>query len=223
MRRTNFTWLFGGILLLLLLEPAVQTGRPDAALAMEGAFTSLLLVGVWSLRSFRRWFPIALGLVALDLASVALSLSLGGLVWSLLAYLSFFGFCLLSTALTLRFILTHREIDLNHLMGAMSAYLLLGMIWAALFAILRLFDPGALTNLAVAPGQPGEVGELLYFSFVTLTTLGYGDLTPVSPLARNLALLEAVVGQLFVAVLIATLIGRIARPPSARSSKNRSP
>lgn len=212
MQRTNFSWLFGGILLLLLMEPAVQTGRPDAVLAMEGAFASLLLVGVWTLRSFRRWFPLALGLVALDLVSVALSLILGGFVWSLLSYLSFFAFCLLSAALALRFILTHREIDLNHLMGAMSAYLLLGMIWAALFAILRLFDPGALANVAVAPGQPGEAGELLYFSFVTLTTLGYGDLTPVSPLARNLALLEAVVGQLFVAVLIATLIGRIAQP-----------
>lgn len=212
MQRTNFSWLFGGILLLLLLEPAVQTGRPDAALAMEGAFALLLLVGVWSLRSFRRWFPIALGLVALDLVSVALSLIQGGFAWSLLSYVSFLGFCLLSTALALRFILTHREIDLNHLMGAMSAYLLLGLIWAALFAILRLFDPGALANVDAAPGQPGEAGQLLYFSFVTLTTLGYGDVTPVTPLARYLALLEAVVGQLFVAVLIATLIGRIARP-----------
>jgi len=157
MQRTNFTWLFVGILLLLLLEPAVQTGRPDAALAMEGAFALLLLVGVWSLRSFRRWFPIALGLVALDLVSVALSLIQGGFAWSLLSYVSFLGFCLLSTALALRFILTHREIDLNHLMGAMSAYLLLGLIWTALFAILRLFDPGALANVDAAPGQPSTL------------------------------------------------------------------
>ncbi len=101
---------------------------------------------------------------------------------------------------------------MNHLMGALSVYLLLGVIWALLFALLRLFDGSALANVTGAPGQPGATGELLYFSYVTLTTLGYGDVAPSSPLARSLAILEAVNGQLFLAVLIASLIGRIGRP-----------
>jgi hypothetical protein len=220
MERTNFAWLFGGLLLLVVLEATPQTGGFATAAALEGAFLALLVLGVWSLRSFRGWFRVALGLVALDLVAVTLYVRGGGLVWYLASGLCVLAFCLLCAALATRFILANREIDWNHLMGASSVYLLLGVIWTVLFAIARLVDPNALTNVTVAPGEPGEVSQLLYFSFVTLTTLGYGDVTPVSPLARNLALLEAVFGQLFVAVLIASLIGRLAWASGAGANES---
>ena len=158
--------------------------------------------------------------MALDLVAVTLYARGGGLVWYLASGLCVLTFCVLCAALATRFILANREIDWNHLMGASSVYLLLGVIWTVLFAVARLVDPNALTNVTVAPGEPGEVGQLLYFSFVTLTTLGYGDVTPVSSLARNLVVLEAVVGQLFVAVLIASLIGRFAWPSGAGANES---
>ncbi len=216
MERTNFSWLFSGILLLLILEPAIQTWRPEFAAVLEGVLTSLLLVGIWSLRPIRGSFLLALGLAAVHLVSLTLFLSGGSWAWNLVSDLSLLAFCVLSAVLAIRSVLSHGNIDVNHLMGALSVYLLLGVIWVILFEILRTFDSSALGNVAAAPGQPGATGELLYFSYVTLTTLGYGDVTPASPLARSLAMLEAVTGQLFLAVLVANLVGRIVARPSDR-------
>lgn len=209
LERNNFAWLFCGILLLLVLAPILQQGGLASSAALEGAFTSLLLVGVWSLRSTRRWFFVAIGLAAANLVVLAIFLASANEFWLLCSTLTLLAFCVLCAILPIRFIISHRNIDLNHLMGALSVYLLLGVIWALLFVILRYFDPGALLNVSSPPGNPGEMRELLYYSYVTLTTLGYGDVTPASPLARNLSVLEAVFGQLFLAVMIASLVGRI--------------
>ena len=212
MEGIRFSWLFGGLLLLLLLVPLLHSGGVETSAALEGALTSLLLVGAWGLRTIPRWFFVALGLATVNLVAIALFLWSGDLLWSFLSVASLLAFCVLSAIVAIRFILAHSTIDMNHLIGALSVYLLLGVIWALLFELLRLFDADALLNVAGAPGQPGASGELLYFSYVTLTTVGYGDVSPSSPLARSLAVLEAVVGQLFLAVLIASLIGRIGRP-----------
>ncbi len=209
MERSNFAWLFCGILLLLVLGPILQQAHLATPVAMQAAFASLLLVGAWSLRSTQRWFFVAIGLGMVNLVSLAIFLASGSEIWSLLSTLSLIGFCVLCAILSIRFIFSHKVIDLNHVMGALSVYLLLGVIWALLFSILRRFDPGALSNIAWPSGHPQELRELLYFSYVTLTTLGYGDVTPAGPVARMLAVLEAVTGQLFIAVLIAGLIGRV--------------
>lgn len=97
-------------------------------------------------------------------------------------------------------------VDLNRMAGAVCVYLLMGLVWADLYVLLALAMDGAFAGLA-----PGGVDSLLpqltYFSFVTLTTLGYGDVTPQVPLAGALAYLEAVLGQLYVAILIGGLVG----------------
>jgi hypothetical protein len=94
--------------------------------------------------------------------------------------------------------------------GALSVYLLLGYVWGIVFTILETVQPGSF-NLAlgdVAAGSRGEIlGHLLYYSFITLSTLGYGDITPLSDGARSLAALEAVTGQIYLAVLVARLVG----------------
>ena len=76
----------------------------------------------------------------------------------------------------------------------------------ALFSVVALVEPVAFYYAGGETGDPVE--NLLYYSFVTLTTLGYGDITPIHPVARTLAYLEAVIGQLYIAVLIASLVGR---------------
>ena len=212
----NFAWLFWGILSLLVLQPLAQTGVPGIAASLEAAFTSLLLLGIWSLRPFRRWFIVALGLLAVDLLAVALHFTTKSPAWPLVSSISLLAFCVLSATLTMRFILSQTRVDRNQILGAASVYLLLGVIWALLYGILCTFDTSALANVAAQSGGRSSGGELLYFSYVTLTTLGYGDVTPVSPIAKNLALLEAVIGQLFLAVLIAGLVGRLASPGESR-------
>jgi hypothetical protein len=103
-------------------------------------------------------------------------------------------------------VLSPGSVTRNRVTGALCLYLLLGVLWAVLFAVVELIVPTAFDHGAPAAGDPIE--HFLYYSFVTLTTLGYGDVTPVHPVARTLSYLEAVIGQLYVAVLIASLVGR---------------
>ncbi len=98
--------------------------------------------------------------------------------------------------------------------GAVCVYMLVGLAWAFLFSLLEVLQPGSfnLPELSADPLGPAslEVRRLsvfMYYSLVTLTTLGYGDITPVTPLARNLAAFEAVMGQLYIAILVARLVG----------------
>jgi ion channel len=98
-------------------------------------------------------------------------------------------------------------ITLERIQGAIVVYLLLGLGWGFAYRLVQLNDP---TSFQIAGGtprdSPGFGGTLIYFSFTTLTTTGYGDITPAHPFARSLAILEALVGQLYPAILIARLV-----------------
>ena len=94
----------------------------------------------------------------------------------------------------------------HRIQGAIVVYLLLGLIWMSAYKLLLRIVPGA---IHFASGEPGDLKlghGLAYYSFVTLTTVGYGDITPVHPIARSLAAGEALVGQLYPAILIARLV-----------------
>ena len=103
--------------------------------------------------------------------------------------------------------------------GAICVYLLVGAMWAHVFSIVENLAPDSFANNSIeAEAMPGpepirdQSDRFTYFSFVTLTTLGYGDITPLTRPAKNLAALEAIFGQLYLAVLIARLIGQQVQP-----------
>ena len=110
----------------------------------------------------------------------------------------------LGTIVTLQ---VFRPGDVTHhrVQGAIAVYLLAALAWAHLYEIVVLVDPAAF-RVAASTGAPSTLGLFRYFSFETLTTLGYGDILPVSPLARSLASCEALFGQLYPAVMIARLV-----------------
>jgi voltage-gated potassium channel len=91
------------------------------------------------------------------------------------------------------------------LASALTVYLLLGILWSQAYALVDLYDPGAFYGLD--PDAMTDRRELFYYSFVTLTTLGYGDIGPVSPAARSLVITQAIAGQLYLVVLVAALVG----------------
>jgi uncharacterized membrane protein len=91
----------------------------------------------------------------------------------------------------------------DRVFGAVVLYLLLGLIWAVAYAAVHTADPGAFAGV---PRHDDTPPDWVYFSFVTLTTVGYGDITAVARSARTLAILEALVGQLYPAVIIARLV-----------------
>ena len=113
----------------------------------------------------------------------------------------------------LHFVLTARSVDTEVLCAAISAYLLLGLLWTFCYWLVAELTPDAFSfNAVVATDKSMSDSNALYFSFVTLSTLGYGDITPVSSTARMLAAAESNVGLLYVAVLIARLVSLYSTP-----------
>ncbi len=194
--------LFSALILIVVfvIPPFLEPGS-GRRLAGDIAYALLLISGVRALgeqRLARR--------VLLPVAFVALTLELGSWVvsvpaaWvlgsSLLSLLLFLGVVLVQT-------LRAGPVTFHRLLGAVAAYLLLGIIWAYAYELVALLRPPAFSgavNLADGPRA------FYYFSFVTLTTVGYGDVLPVHPAARSLAMLEAVTGPLYLAILVARLV-----------------
>jgi hypothetical protein len=106
--------------------------------------------------------------------------------------------------LILRQVLRAGPITSRRVQGSVALYLLLGVLWAVCYEIIELLQPGSFG--VMAQKDRAALPQLAYFSFTTLTTLGFGDILPLNPLARSLVLLEALVGQLFPVLLIARLV-----------------
>jgi drug/metabolite transporter (DMT)-like permease len=107
-----------------------------------------------------------------------------------------------TVVLVVRHILRHRVVTLETIAGALSAYLVIGLMFAEIFTGMARFDGGSF----FADGQPADPATVQYFSFTTLTTLGYGDYTAVTNTGRAVAVLEALGGQIFLVTLVARLV-----------------
>jgi hypothetical protein len=97
------------------------------------------------------------------------------------------------------------KVTYHRIVGGVLLYLTTGLTFVALFGFLIILEPNAFNSLVTFQGNFG-IGNLIYFSFVTLTTIGYGDIVPLHPYARGLANVEAIVGQLYPATLLARLV-----------------
>jgi hypothetical protein len=133
-----------------------------------------------------------------------------------------YGLCIAATAvMIIRFAFGTGPVTRNKIASALCVYLLLGILWGYAYSLIEVIYPGSfsfgsgpLAALASEGAHARDIGIILserlsftYYSFVTLTTLGYGDITPLTDPARSLSVTEAIVGQFFLAVLIARLVG----------------
>jgi hypothetical protein len=204
--RTNFFYLLGALLFLLFAIPlAHDLEITTAPLVRSFVFSVLLLVGVWSLRGGGRFFTIGMVLAVAGVVLNVLALQLHSAIFHFGSLALLIGFLLVTISFTLRQVVFGTELNANRLVGAVCVFLLLGVIWALLYSLLELLVPSSFAGVPPIRGPVWE-NSWLYFSFVTLTTLGYGDITPVSATARSLAYLQAIVGQFYVAVLVAGLV-----------------
>ena len=147
--------------------------------------------------------------------AVLLALPMLGSIWSeyffqhkaLLVVGSLCGaaFFLFAVIQMLIFIYSHKEVTRDLIVGAAVVYLFMALMWTFIFVVVETLHPGSFN---IPEGQNIEVSrQFVYYSFVTLTTLGYGDITPATSLARSLCILEAVIGQLYLVVQVAWLVG----------------
>jgi hypothetical protein len=100
----------------------------------------------------------------------------------------------------------------SRIQGGVCAYLLLGLAWASAFQFAEHLHPGSFRFVSEPTDIDQLTSKLVYFSYATLTTVGFGDVTPLNPFARSLAIAEAIVGQLFPAILMGTLVAMAMRP-----------
>jgi hypothetical protein len=110
----------------------------------------------------------------------------------------------------MRYVFDREVLTSDRLWGAAATYLMIGVLWSFLYAIV---DRAGAASFSIR-GSPAsmDLTDLLYFSFSTLTTTGFGDIVPVTRLARSAAVVESIIGQLFLAILIARLVGVYPRP-----------
>ena len=205
--QNNFVYLTVALVLLLFVA-AVADHFPDPItdIFIDATVVATLALGVWSFKAERRWLRTGIGFVAaISIVAVFdLILKVAGLHYlQLCIMLSFF---VLTAWLAAQRVLFTGSIDLNKIIGAVCIFLLLGIIWAMLYLLVAGLAPASFNGLGSATWHD-NFPHLAYFSFVSLTTLGYGDITPALPVARFLAYMEAVAGQLYIAIVIASLVG----------------
>ncbi len=177
----------------------------------------ILLSAVYAVSESRGQFFLALILAGPAFVLRWINNFLGSTWLELVADVFSISFLLLVAMLILTHVLRDEEVSREKIFGALSVYLLLGVIWAMLFIMVDLLVPGSLRH---GQEQALNSAQIVYYSFVTLTTLGYGDIVPVSPSARALATLEALTGQLYLTVLVARLVGLHITHSSRRRSED---
>ena len=188
---TKSRWLYDLVMTAILIFAVSSVIEKRGRVVVFSMLAGFAIIGTW----YAHWFPSDSNAIVVRLLD---SLFMVLIVGTILAHV------FKSTYVT-------RET----VTGAICAYLLIGTVWAHAFSILENMSPGSFAdNLVAMKAAAGpesmrdQSDRFTYFSLVTLTTLGYGDITPLTRPARNLAALEAVLGQLYLAVLIARLVGK---------------
>jgi len=202
----QYSHLLIALILLVLLAPVI----PD--LNRDFPFFSLLFVGMafLALRAIarKRWQFIA-GAVLLSGLFFREFLPGAGFmersaelsqVMSLAFYILFIGASI--GALCYK-VFSEKTVDMDTIQGGISIYLLIGLLWALFYRVIETFDPGA---FSIPPYDGSWAHVFFYFSFVTLTTMGYGDIVPKNNFAMTLCSAEALVGQIFLTVFISRLV-----------------
>lgn len=209
-RENNFSFLLVGLILYLLTGPILEDYFPNSPLSAELilrlGFDLMLLVGVWSFRDSIEHIWIGWGLTIGAVILTLISLLIDSDIVDHILFLLFFVFCLMSLRLCFHEVVHGGEVNRNRLVGSICVYLLMGVSWGVLFYYLEALSPGSFKGVPL--GSPDNtLQDFLYYSFVTLTTLGYGDISPTSPVAQTVSYLEAVAGAVYLAVLVAVLVG----------------
>lgn len=176
-----FTYFGAAIAMMMIAGVLILSGSVLAMLLMASAFAMNVFAVLDRLHGRHSDFDMLL----LSFGWLTVSLTLGWVV--------------------ARAVFAEGRVSHHRIVGAVLLYILVALIFVALFVMLGVCQPGAFSNLAFDDSS-GLASRLIYFSCMTLTTVGYGDIVPIHPLARSLCNLEAIFGQLYPAILIARLV-----------------
>src|SRR5947209_10056305 len=203
--------LLAGLFVILVGFPAMEEiARP---ILLTSVIAAVLVAGVAVVRPGRKRVitAAAIGLLQIAFTGISATLNTGSLSYPFAAA-AVFGtttvlivYCIYCV---LQYVLQARHITRDQVFAGVSIYLMLGLAFGCLYYVLSARSAGCFALGGAVP-QDGRVPDLMYFSFVTLATLGYGDITPVTKAARTLAEIEALAGSLYMAVFMARLVSLV--------------
>jgi len=202
MTHHRFRLVWATLLLLLLLYPFIRHFElTSLQMVSNGIITLILISSIHAVSDNRRhlWLSLVMIAPAIFVSWAgefypAQTLQLTAPVFLVVA----FGFVAYHI---LRFALQAGSVDATKVDAAICVYLLIGVIWQNFYMLVDSFIPGSFENVQLTGG------DFLYFSYITLSTLGYGDITPLNGPAQALAYTEAIIGQLYLTILVARLVG----------------
>ncbi len=204
--QNNFSYLLVSLLLFLFSAAVIEWipgGLGEELFSLLALVT--ILVGIKSVHvrtSYRRIaYTLTVTLGALLLLGSFLPHRLGAVLSLGLILLALIG----AFRVSARRILFEGEVDANKIVGSVTLYLLLGLIWTVLYLLVFLFDPHAFEGIGEGNWMH-SFSTMAYFSFTTLTTLGIGDIVAVNPIARFLAYLETITGLFYLAIVVSSLV-----------------
>jgi Ion channel len=201
----HLSFLLGLLLLVVFVLYPMSDRGSFIGIVLQSLFSLILITGAAVVANSRAVLALA-ALFAVGTAAVGwvrLYAPGGALVIPGVSMWILF-FAMLAGVILMR-VFGEGSINFHRIQGAVAVYLLLGVMWSGCYRLVIHMDPGAFSLPAVTD-EGTLMSKLVYFSFVTLTTVGYGDIAAVHSAARSLAVLEALTGQLFPAVLIARLV-----------------
>lgn len=200
------TYLLLALLGLVLVYPYLRDGIL-ARVFLGILYSVALLGGANAIGQSRRALILAVGLAALGIALQWTALLTGNVTVLRITAVTYAAFLVITIRQVLQYILRRGPVTADKLHGALAGYIMLAFLWAFIYALVENVRPGSF-----APGDPNvreaaDFFRFLYFSFTTLTTTGFGDITPVTDQARSFVMIEEFTGVFFVGVLIARLAG----------------
>jgi hypothetical protein len=206
--RSNFVWLLIALLFLLFSDAMfAQLDSHQGQRLINITLMLTIVAAVWSVETSQgRWLNWKLGMTFIIAALMIGDSIIESNFLAIYQLTSSFIFLMFSLLLCWRQVMFSGTIDTNKVIGAICIYILIGLIWSFGYLIVEHLFPGSFKGLEDSLWQH-NLEELIYYSLVTLTTLGYGDITPQQPLAQFLAYMEAITGIFYTTVLVASLIG----------------
>ncbi|MEL7348526.1 MAG: potassium channel family protein [Pseudomonadota bacterium] len=222
MAATVDRWRFSLLLTLLIgaffFEPVVQVWgqweRPQLVL-----YAAIFAAVVHLSRDTMGYAPLGFLTIGAWLAATAVAqVSEAPALWALALAITI-ALVAWITACTISLLLLEAKADGDALAGAVFGYFLMALLWAVLYVALHFVAPGAIS----LSDEASVSNDLLYFSLVTLTTLGYGDILPVAPVAKIMAGIQAAIGTLYLAILIGRIVGALKGPPAIRQRRHHDP
>ena len=205
-QKNNFVYLFFALLVFLFSASIMSEFTGTVGQDIFSVVTVLmLLLSIKSLNSEKTWMSTVYAMIVVFVILTVLGKVFDHQINVYLTLLILLLFFIGSFSVAAKQVLLVGDIDGNKIIGSLSLYMLLGLIWAVIYLLLLVMDPTAFSGVEVANWKE-NFSRVAYYSFVTLTTLGYGDILPTNHIAEFFVYMEAIVGVFYMAIIVSSLI-----------------